>query len=220
MISIVIPVYNEEESIEALAAKLPSSIRGEWEAIFVDDGSTDRTPDILKTLKGKDSHFKVLRLSRNFGQSAALAAGIDFSHGEFVVTLDGDGQNDPADIASMLDTLEKGNFDVVCGWRENRNDGFLRVAASKLANCVLRSITGLSLHDYGCTLRVYRPMRCRLPFHAPRSAQRQGRGQFLHPGDWFVFPAIPLASRRWWLPPPGMDPGKTNQVPARSRATT
>lgn len=158
-LSVVIPVYDEEESVIPLARavnKVLGGLGGPSEIIFVDDGSTDRTFVRLKDLQGEMSRLRVIRLRGNFGQTAALAAGFDLAQGEVVVTLDGDLQNDPADIPALLAKLEEG-FDVVSGWRRERRDPFwTRRLPSRLANTLISRITGVRLHDYGCMLKAYR----------------------------------------------------------------
>ena len=158
-LSVVIPVYDEEESVIPLARavnKVLGGLGGPSEIIFVDDGSTDRTFVRLKDLQGELPRLRVIRLRGNFGQTAALAAGFDLAQGEVVVTLDGDLQNDPADIPELLAKLEEG-FDVVSGWRRERQDPFwTRRLPSRLANTLISRITGVRLHDYGCMLKAYR----------------------------------------------------------------
>ena len=158
-LSVVIPVYDEEESVIPLARavnKVLGGLGGPSEIIFVDDGSTDRTFVRLKDLQGELPRLRVIRLRGNFGQTAALAAGFDLAQGEVVVTLDGDLQNDPADIPALLAKLEEG-FDVVSGWRRERRDPFwTRRLPSRLANTLISRITGVRLHDYGCMLKAYR----------------------------------------------------------------
>ncbi len=159
-ISLVIPVYNEAESLPALHTAIHEALKDvqqAWEIIFVDDGSTDTSLDVLKALAERDSaHVRVVALRRNFGQTAAIAAGIDNCAGDIVVLLDADLQNDPADIPMMLKKLDEG-YDVVSGWRFNRQDTFItRTLPSRLANGLISWVTGVHLHDYGCTLKVYR----------------------------------------------------------------
>jgi glycosyltransferase involved in cell wall biosynthesis len=158
-ISLVIPVYNEEDNLVPLYEKVvevldPLGIR--FELILVDDGSRDHSLDRLRELVDRDSRVIAVELRRNFGQTAAMAAGIDQAEGEFVVTLDADLQNDPTDIPAMLAKAREG-FDIISGWRKNRQDDFLsRTLPSKIANQLISFITGTYLHDYGCTLKVYR----------------------------------------------------------------
>lgn len=158
-LSIVIPVYNEEENIGPLYTGLRRVLERlgqEYEIIVVDDGSTDGSFDSLRRLHADDPLLKVVRLRRNFGQSAALAAGFDRARGSIIVTMDGDLQFDPADIAELLDTIDEG-YDVVSGWRVHRQDTYLsRRLPSSVANWLISSITGMKLHDYGCSLKAYR----------------------------------------------------------------
>ena len=158
-ISLVIPVYNEEENLKLLYQKLKETLEPlgkEREIIFVDDGSQDNSPKILDQLARKDPHVKVIHFRRNFGQTAALAAGFDLAQGEMVVTLDADLQNDPADIPKLLEKMEEG-YDVVSGWRKDRKDPYLsRILPSTMANWLISKVTGVKLHDYGCTLKAYR----------------------------------------------------------------
>jgi glycosyltransferase involved in cell wall biosynthesis len=158
VISLVIPVYNERENILALYESLTDALLGlqePFEVLWVDDGSTDGTAEVLCDLAVKEASNKVLVLRRNFGQTAAMMAGIDHASGDVVIPLDGDGQNDPADIPRLLDKLAEG-YDVVSGWRRNRHDGKRRVWLSRLANGLISRITGVELHDYGCSLKAYR----------------------------------------------------------------
>ena len=159
LISVVIPAYNEGQNISSLYEKLASvldQIGKGYEVIFVDDGSSDDTLAHLKSISEKSSQVRVLVLSRNFGQTAALSAGIDFSRGRIIIPMDGDHQNDPEDIAPLLQKIEEG-YDVVSGWRQDRKDPFLkRRLPSILANRIISFIGGVRLHDYGCTLKAYR----------------------------------------------------------------
>jgi glycosyltransferase involved in cell wall biosynthesis len=158
-VSVVIPVFNEADNLlplyHALRAAMEDTGRT-WEAIFIDDGSTDATCQVLKELQMQDTCVRVILLRRNFGQTAAMVAGFDHARGKVVVSLDGDLQNDPADIETLLKRLEDG-YDVVSGWRVHRQDGFwLRRLPSHMANWLISKITGVQLHDYGCTLKAYR----------------------------------------------------------------
>ena len=159
-LSIVIPVYNEEENVEGLHQEITDALseyKGAYEIILVDDGSGDQTVDKLKGLVEKDSHLKVVCLSNNFGQTAAMSAGFDKAQGEVIITMDGDRQNNPKDIPMMLDIMADGEFDVVSGWRRRRKDPFLnRKLPSWIANYLISLVTGVHLHDYGCTLKAYR----------------------------------------------------------------
>ena len=160
-ISIVIPVYNEEESLqklqEALHHVLDLQADITWEVIYVDDGSSDTSPEILKIIAQEDlEHTRVIVFSGNYGQTAAIAAGIDYAQGEIIVLMDADLQNDPGDIPMMLEKLNQG-YDVVSGWRMNRQDKFFtRILPSRTANWLISTVTGVKLHDYGCTLKAYR----------------------------------------------------------------
>lgn len=159
MISVVVPVYNEEENVGPLLEGVRAALEGlgrPYELIVVDDGSTDGTAARLREAAAHLSVLRVVRLRSNFGQSAALAAGFDLARGELVVTMDGDRQNDPADIPRLLDKLKEG-YDVVSGWRRERKDPFWsRRLPSRVANALISWITGVHLHDYGCALKVYR----------------------------------------------------------------
>jgi glycosyltransferase involved in cell wall biosynthesis len=159
-LSLIIPVYNEEENLPLLYAAIDqalTSLKDTWEVIFVDDGSRDGSFDVLRSLVERDpEHVRVLSFRRNFGQTAALSAGIDHACGEIIVLLDADLQNDPADIPMLLAKLDEG-YDLVSGWRKDRKDNRLtRTIPSNLANGLISWTTGVHLHDYGCTLKVYR----------------------------------------------------------------
>jgi glycosyltransferase involved in cell wall biosynthesis len=158
-ISVVVPVLNEEGSVEELSRKLVKVLEKSgrsFEILFVDDGSTDRTLEILKAVHRLDGRVKVLSFRKNFGQTAAIAAGFDYARGEIVVTIDGDLQNDPEDIPRLVDKVEEG-YDLVSGWRRKRRDPFLsRRLPSLIANWLISRITGVKLHDYGCTLKAFR----------------------------------------------------------------
>jgi glycosyltransferase involved in cell wall biosynthesis len=157
-ISVVIPVYNEDENVvpcynEIVDAFAP--LKYEYEIIFIDDGSNDSTFETLEKLSKNDIRLKVIKLRKNFGQSAALKAGLDYASGNIIATMDGDLQNDPADIPKMIKILKHEDCDVVCGWRHNRKDTFSKKIVSKFANFLRKNITGEKIHDSGCTLRVY-----------------------------------------------------------------
>ncbi len=158
-ISIVIPVYNEEENVPILYEKLREvleKIPYDYEIIFVDDGSIDRTREILEKIASKDKKVKVIEFARNFGQTPAMMAGMDYATGDVIVTMDGDLQNDPEDIPRLLEKIEEG-YDVVSGWRKNRQDAAIsRKLPSKIANWLIGKMTGVKIHDYGCTLKAYR----------------------------------------------------------------
>ena len=158
-ISVVLPVYNESENLDILYRDLITTLEKTtkaFEIICVDDGSRDGSLDVLKTLSANDSRLVVIEFRRNFGQTAALAAGLRFARGEVVVTLDADRQNDPADIPALLAEIDRG-MDLVCGWRHKRQDGlWLRLIPSRIANWLISTTTDVKLHDYGCTLKAMR----------------------------------------------------------------
>lgn len=158
-LSVIIPIRNEAPALAELHRELTETL-ARWgrpyEMLIVDDGSTDESFEILARLQAVDPHLRVIRFRRNFGQTAAFAAGFDHARGQIIVTSDGDLQNDPADIPAMVDTLERG-YDMVCGWRKDRKDAFLsRRLPSMLANRLISAATGVRLHDYGCSLKVFR----------------------------------------------------------------
>ena len=158
-ISLVIPVFNEEENVSALYNEITASLENyskKLEIIFIDDGSIDNTASILKDLAISDIRVKLIVLSRNFGQTSAMSAGFDEARGEIIIPLDGDGQNNPSDIPLMVEIMEQG-YDVVSGWRKHRHDKFFsRRIPSFIANHTISWVTGVHLHDYGCTLKAYR----------------------------------------------------------------
>jgi glycosyltransferase involved in cell wall biosynthesis len=159
-ISLVVPIYNERENLPLLYDAMLNVMRNldvSWDAVLVDDGSKDGSIEILEKLAENDpEHIRVVQLRRNFGQTAAIAAGIDHSDGDIVILLDADLQNDPADIPMMLEKIYEG-YDVVSGWRVNRQDTFItRTLPSRMANWLISQVTGVKLHDYGCTLKAYR----------------------------------------------------------------
>lgn len=158
-LSIVVPVYNEYDNLRLLHQSICEAItplRIDWEMILVDDGSQDRSAQILEELALIDpTHVQYILLRRNFGQTAAIAAGIDQADGDVIVLMDADLQNDPADIPMMLEKIEEG-YDVVSGWRKDRQDNLSRRLPSQIANRLIAWSTGVSLHDFGCTLKAYR----------------------------------------------------------------
>jgi glycosyltransferase involved in cell wall biosynthesis len=159
-LSLIIPVYNEEENLPLLYDAIHRAmdpLKDSWEVIFVDDGSKDKSFEVLRSLVENDpEHVRVLSFRRNFGQTAAISAGIDHACGEIIVLLDADMQNDPADIPMLLAKLDEG-YDLVSGWRRDRKDNRLtRTIPSNLANGLISWTTGVHLHDYGCTLKAYR----------------------------------------------------------------
>jgi glycosyltransferase involved in cell wall biosynthesis len=159
LLSVVIPLLNEEENIPYLYAELNevmASIKGGYELIFIDDGSKDKSLQLLKELQEKDEHVVIINFRKNFGQTAAMAAGFDYALGEVIVTMDADLQNDPHDIPLLLEKIMEGN-DVVTGWRFDRKDAFInRRLPSMIANKIISKTTGVNLHDYGCTLKAFR----------------------------------------------------------------
>ena len=159
-LSVVIPLYNEEASVRPLVEKLLEALHPlglSFELILVDDGSRDGTSEVLRGLAARVPELVVVLLRRNYGQTAAMAAGFDTSRGEVIVTLDGDLQNDPADIPLLLEELERQQLDLVSGWRHRRQDNTLsRLLPSLLANRLIAGVTGVRLHDYGCSLKAYR----------------------------------------------------------------
>jgi glycosyltransferase involved in cell wall biosynthesis len=157
-LSVVVPLMNEQENIAALHGEITAALSGkfDYEVIYVDDGSTDGSFAELKKLHASDGRVTVIRFRRNFGQTAAMSAGFDAARGLLVTALDADRQNDPADIARMVEKVREG-YDIVSGWRKDRKDkGLTRRLPSVLANKLIRRITGVSIHDFGCTLKVYR----------------------------------------------------------------
>lgn len=157
-ISIVIPVYNEEKNLPILAQKLDqvlSTFGRSYECVFVNDGSRDGSGQIINDLTQKYPHFRSIHLRRNFGQTAALMAGFDHSKGSVVITMDADLQNDPMDIPMLMQHIDAG-YDLVSGWRTNRQDSFIRNFPSLIANKIIGKVTGVQIHDSGCTLKAYK----------------------------------------------------------------
>jgi glycosyltransferase involved in cell wall biosynthesis len=159
-VSIVVPVFNEVKNVPLLYEKVSmamTSVGHPWELVFVDDGSNDGSLQAMEVVAAKDAkHVRVVALRRNFGQTAAISAGIDYSEGQVIVLMDGDLQNDPADIPGLLAQIENG-YDLVSGWRKFRKDNYLtRTLPSNIANWIISQVTGVHLHDYGCTLKAYR----------------------------------------------------------------
>jgi glycosyltransferase involved in cell wall biosynthesis len=158
-ISIVVPVYNEQDNVEAVYSAISSSLRAmgcSYEIVMVDDGSSDGSYRELARLASGDAALKVIRFRRNFGQTAAMSAGFDYAKGDIIIPMDGDLQNDPEDIPRLIEKIHEG-YDVVSGWRRDRKDTFVtRKIPSLLANALISRLTGVHLHDYGCTLKAYR----------------------------------------------------------------
>jgi len=160
-ISIIVPLYNEEDSVPVLVERIVQVMRQEaasFELLLVNDGSQDATYEaMVKARQTYGANIRLIDLSRNFGQTAAMQAGIDLAEGEIIVTMDGDLQNDPADIPLLVQDMQRRNLDLIQGWRKNRQDGFfLRKVPSRIANWLIRRLTGIALHDYGCSLKAYR----------------------------------------------------------------
>lgn len=183
-VSVVIPVYNESANLEQLYRELTDTLEAwgrSYEIVAVDDGSTDDSFDILAKLQERDARLRVIRFRRNFGQTAAFSAGFDYARGRVIVTSDADLQNDPRDIPAMIEKLEEG-FDIVCGWRRDRKDRWLtRRVPSVIANGLISRATGVTLHDYGCSLKAFRaevvkPLRLYGEMHRfiPAIASEQG----------------------------------------------
>src|SRR5207253_9840078 len=158
-LSLFLPVLDEEENLRPMHDKISSALDAlgkTAEVIYVDDGSTDRSLPILKEIAAGDERVRVVSLRRNYGQTAAVSAGIDSAKGEILIPMDADLQNDPADIARLLEKLDEG-YDVVSGWRKNRKDRWLtRQLPSRLANRLVAKLSGVELHDFGCSLKAYR----------------------------------------------------------------
>ncbi|RMH04082.1 MAG: glycosyltransferase [Nitrospirae bacterium] len=158
-VSIVVPIYNEEDSVEPLYESIRQvcdSLPRAYEIVFVDDGSRDRSYELLKELHARDPRVKVVRFRKNYGQTAAMAAGFRAARGEIVISMDGDLQNDPCDIPRLINKLEEG-YDVVCGWRKDRKDKLVsRKIPSRIANWLIGKITGVPIHDNGCSLKAYK----------------------------------------------------------------
>ena len=159
ILSIVVPVYNEEENVRLLFEKIQAACEtiGEiYEVLFVDDGSHDETFAVLSELSKQKRELKVIRFEKNAGQTAAMAAGFEFAQGQRIISMDGDLQNDPADIPKLLKKLDEG-YDLVCGWRKERQDKLLtRRVPSIVANWIIGKVTGVPIHDNGCSLKAYR----------------------------------------------------------------
>ncbi|MCB1650606.1 MAG: glycosyltransferase family 2 protein [Alphaproteobacteria bacterium] len=159
-ISVIIPVYNEEDNIEELVRRIgeifENDIQKTYELLVINDGSTDTTAEKLEALKKDNPFLRPIFLARNYGQSTAMQAGFDQAQGQLIITMDGDLQNDPADIKRMLELQEAEKADMVSGWRKNRHDDIVRVYFSKVANKLICKVAGLKIHDFGCSLKVYK----------------------------------------------------------------
>lgn len=157
-VSIILPVYNEAESLEPLYTEIKNALTSApfgHEIVAVNDGSRDGSQEVLDRIAAQDSDFKVVHLSKNYGQTAALSAGIDIASGDVLIPMDADMQNDPADISKFLMLIDEG-YDVVAGWRKDRKDNIIRRVPSLIANWIISRITKVRLHDYGCTMKAYR----------------------------------------------------------------
>lgn len=158
-LSVIIPIFDEKDTIDAVYEKLLTALAKtahEFEILFVNDGSRDGSQEKLDAVASRDERIKVIHFRRNFGQTAAMMAGIDFSSGDIIIPMDGDLQNDPEDIPRLLEKLDEG-YDVVSGWRKERHDNPLkRVFLSRIANMMISALSGVRLHDYGCTLKAYK----------------------------------------------------------------
>lgn len=158
-LSIIIPAYNEEDNIEPVYRELKSVLSQTghpYEILFIDDGSTDQTYQKMKSIQIMDDSVRIIKFRKNFGQSAALQAGFDFATGTIIITMDSDLQNDPHDIPALITKMEQEDFDVVCGWRYNRQDSAFKKLFSKMANSLRKFLTKETIHDSGCTLRSYK----------------------------------------------------------------
>ena len=189
-ISVVVPIYNEEESIPHLYERLTTVLQQHglsYEILAIDDGSRDRSFALLRELAANDQRLRVIRFRRNFGQTAAFAAGFAAAKGTVVITIDADLQNDPADIPRLLAKVDEG-YDVVSGWRERRQDPFLnRRLPSQIANRLISLVTGVHLHDYGCSLKAYRAevvKNIQLYGELHRLSQQSLRGRELKSRKW------------------------------------
>lgn len=186
-VSVVVPLYNEEESVEALYSEVRAAadrLGKSWELLLIDDGSTDATASKLREICALDPRVRALRFRRNYGQTAALQAGFDHAEGAVVITLDGDLQNDPNDFGLLLDTLDQG-YDVVSGWRRDRKDKLIsRRVPSLAANWLIGALTGVRIHDNGCTLKAYR-------------AEVVKRARLYAEMHRFLTPMMSLSGSRW-----------------------
>jgi len=156
-LSVVIPVFNEEQSVGPLHAEIEQALADfEYEVLYIDDGSTDKSFSVLTDIQQKAPNVCLIRFRRNFGQTAAMSAGFKYARGKIIIPMDADGQNDPADIPKLVSRLNEG-YDIVSGWRKERKDNAVtRTLPSRMANWMIGRITGIRLHDYGCTLKAYK----------------------------------------------------------------
>jgi glycosyltransferase involved in cell wall biosynthesis len=159
VISVIVPFYNEEDNIEPLYEQLSDTLKTlnrQYRIIFVDDGSTDNTFRNMLKVREKDNSVKIIKFRKNFGQTAALKAGFDHAEGNIAISMDGDLQNDPADIPELIEKIEKEDYDAACGWRADRKDPLLKKISSRFANLLRKFLTGETIHDSGCTFRAYK----------------------------------------------------------------
>jgi glycosyltransferase involved in cell wall biosynthesis len=159
MVSVVVPVYNEEGNLKPLYEELTEILTvhfPNYEIIYVDDGSTDNSLEVLQRIRADDTHVKIIQFRRNFGQTSAFAAGFDYASGEIIVTLDADGQNDPVDIPRLVDVMLEGDYDFVTGWRINRKEPLARRLLSRIANLIISRSSKVVVHDRGCSLKCLR----------------------------------------------------------------
>jgi len=156
-ISVVIPVYNEVDSLRDLHQELTQALRlyNEYEILFIDDGSSDGSVDLVREMSESDSHINLIQFHRNYGKSAALAEGFKYAEGDYIITMDADLQDDPAEISNLVNKLDEG-FDLVSGWKKDRKDPLGKTIPSKLFNFVTRLFTGVEIHDFNCGLKIYR----------------------------------------------------------------
>ena len=157
-VSVVIPMYNEEDSLRELFAQIVrvlAELEKRFEVIFIDDGSTDTSAEIVKELNAQDARAKLIEFRKNYGKAAGLAAGFDMAQGEFVITMDADLQDDPAEIPNLLNKLDEG-YDLVSGWKKVRHDPFIKTQTSKIYNLFTSMFSGIRLHDFNCGLKAYR----------------------------------------------------------------
>ncbi|HEC93090.1 MAG TPA: glycosyltransferase, partial [Candidatus Atribacteria bacterium] len=157
-LSIVIPLYNEKESLVELHSKILKNVKGKYkyEIIFIDDGSTDGSFDILLSIKKRDKNVRIIKFKRNYGKSAALDAGFKVARGDYIITMDADLQDEPDEIPNLIGALKNSDYDAISGWKYRRKDPLIKKLSSKLFNFVVRLFTGIKLHDMNCGLKIYK----------------------------------------------------------------